>query len=103
MMMEWIFQWLILCSFASSYSLRLIESPSPLMGVTSDAIAWHPGGLIVSWAESLHWPWDLFMACDCGKCLVLKGLAVGQSYFDELLKYIFTYSQLVIGNLPAMF
>jgi hypothetical protein len=26
-----------------------------------------------------------------------------QSYFDELLKYIFTYSQIVIGNLPAMF
>jgi hypothetical protein len=48
------------------------------------------------------WPWDLLLACDCVKCLVLKGLAVGQSYFDELLKYIFTYLQNVIGNLPAM-
>jgi hypothetical protein len=28
---------------------------------------------------------------------------VGQSYFDELMKYIFTYSQNVIGNAPAVF
>jgi hypothetical protein len=33
----------------------------------------------------------------------LKGLAVGQAYFDELLKYIFNYSQIIIGNVPAMF
>jgi hypothetical protein len=26
----------------------------------------------------------------------------GQAYFDELLKYIFTYLQNVIGNVPAM-
>jgi hypothetical protein len=45
----------------------------------------------------------LLLACGCGECLVLKGLAGGQAYFDELLKYIFTYSQLVIGNLSAMF
>jgi hypothetical protein len=36
------------------------------------------------------------------KCLDLKGLVDGQAYFDELLKYIFTYSQIVIGNVPAM-
>jgi hypothetical protein len=35
--------------------------------------------------------------------LEIKGLAGGQSYFDELMKYIFTYSQIVIGNLSAMF
>jgi hypothetical protein len=58
---------------------------------------WFPHGLKV-------WPWieGFFMAWDCGKCLVLKGFAGGQAYFDELLKYIFTYSQLVIGNLSAM-
>lgn len=33
----------------------------------------------------------------------LRGLVDGQAYFDELLKYIFTYLQIVIGNLPAMF
>jgi hypothetical protein len=43
------------------------------------------------------------MAWNCVECLVLKGLAGGQAYFDGLLKYIFTYSQLVIGNVPAMF
>jgi hypothetical protein len=42
------------------------------------------------------------MACDCGKCLVFKGLMACQSYFSELLKYIFTYSQIFIGNVPAM-
>ena len=36
------------------------------------------------------------------ECLVLRGLAVGQAYFDELIKYIFAYSQFFIGNLPAM-
>jgi hypothetical protein len=29
-----------------------------------------------------------------------RGLADGQSYFVELMKYIFTYLQNVIGNLP---
>ena len=27
----------------------------------------------------------------------------GQAYFDELMKYIFTYLQLVVGNLSAVF
>jgi hypothetical protein len=36
------------------------------------------------------------------ECLVLRGLAGCQAYFDELLKYIFTYLQNVIGNLSAM-
>jgi hypothetical protein len=63
---------------------------------------WFLGGLVVQWAESFPWPWDLFMACDCGKCLVLKGLAVGQAYFVELLKYIFTCLQIIIGNVPAV-
>jgi hypothetical protein len=44
----------------------------------------------------------LLLACDCGKRLVLKGLVDGQAYFDELLKYIFTYWKNVIGNVPAM-
>jgi hypothetical protein len=26
----------------------------------------------------------------------------GQAYFDGLLKYISTYSQIIAGNLPAM-
>jgi hypothetical protein len=26
-----------------------------------------------------------------------------QAYFDDLLKYIFTYLQIIIGNVPAMF
>jgi hypothetical protein len=43
------------------------------------------------------------MAWSCVKCLVLKGLVDGQAYFDELMKYIFTYSQIIIGNLSAMF
>jgi hypothetical protein len=43
------------------------------------------------------------MVCDCGKCLEIRGLAVGQSYSIELMKYIFTYSQIIIGNLSAMF
>jgi hypothetical protein len=42
------------------------------------------------------------MVCDCGKRLNLRGLAVGQSYSIELMKYIFTYWQNVIGNVPAM-
>jgi len=45
----------------------------------------------------------LLLACGCGECLVFKGLVGGQAYFDGLLKYIFTYSQLVVGNLSAMF
>jgi hypothetical protein len=36
------------------------------------------------------------------KCLVLKGLVDGQAYFDDLLKYIFTYLQNVIGNWGGM-
>jgi len=52
--------------------------------------------------ESFPWPWDLLLACDWGKRLNLRGLVGGQAYFDELLKYIFTYSQIVIGNLSAM-
>ena len=36
------------------------------------------------------------------KCLDLKGLVDGQAYFDELLKYIFTYLQNVIGNWCGM-
>jgi hypothetical protein len=36
------------------------------------------------------------------KCLVLKGLADGQAYLVELMKYIFTYLQNVIGNSSAM-
>jgi hypothetical protein len=43
------------------------------------------------------------MAWDCVKCLVLKGLAVGQAYFDELLKYILRLLAFFIGNVPAMF
>jgi len=43
------------------------------------------------------------MACDCVECLVLRGLAGGQAYFVELMKYILTYLQNVIGNVPAMF
>jgi hypothetical protein len=58
---------------------------------------WLSHGLEVS-----LWPWDFFLACDCVKCLVLKGLVDGQAYFDESMKYIFTYLQNVIGNLPAM-
>jgi hypothetical protein len=42
------------------------------------------------------------MAWSCVKCFDLRGLAVGQAYFDELLKYIFTYLQNVIGNSSAM-
>jgi hypothetical protein len=42
------------------------------------------------------------MACDCGKSLEIRGLAGGQSYFVELLKYISTYSQIVIGNIPSV-
>jgi hypothetical protein len=64
---------------------------------------WFLGGLVVLVSESFPLPWGLLLACDCVKCLVFKGLAGGQAYFDELLKYIFTYSQLVIGNLSAMF
>jgi hypothetical protein len=91
-----------LCSFASSYSLRLIESPSPLMGVTSDAIAWFLGVSLVLVSESWRWPWYFRLACDCGKCLVFKGLASGQAYFDELLKYILRLLAFFIGNVPAM-
>jgi hypothetical protein len=36
------------------------------------------------------------------ECLDLKGLAVGQAYFDELLKYIFKLLAFFIGNVPAM-
>jgi hypothetical protein len=42
------------------------------------------------------------MAWGCVKCLDLKGLAGGQSHFDDLLKYIFAYSQIFIGNVPAV-
>jgi hypothetical protein len=37
------------------------------------------------------------------KCLVFKGLAVGQAYFDESMKYIFRLLAFFIGNLYAMF
>jgi hypothetical protein len=36
------------------------------------------------------------------ECLVFKGFIACQSYFNELLKYIFTYLQNVIGNSSAM-
>jgi hypothetical protein len=38
-----------------------------------------------------------------GNALNLRGLVSGQAYFDESMKYIFTYLQNVIGNLPAVF
>jgi hypothetical protein len=43
-----------------------------------------------------------FLACDCVKCFDLRGFAGGQAYSVELLKYIFIYSQLIIGNVAAM-
>jgi hypothetical protein len=43
------------------------------------------------------------MAWDCGKCFDLRGLAGGQAYFDELIKYIFRLLAFFIGNVPAMF
>jgi hypothetical protein len=54
-------------------------------------------------SESFPWPWDLFMAWGCVECLDFKGLMACQSYLVGFLKYIFTYSQIFIGNLPAMF
>ena len=42
------------------------------------------------------------MALDWGKRFVLKGLAGGQVYFDELLKYIFTCLRIIIGNVPSV-
>jgi hypothetical protein len=69
------------------------------MGVTGDAIAWFLGGLLVSWAESFPWPWDLFLACDCVETLEFKGFGSLSTIFDEKS---FTYSQIFIGNVPAM-
>jgi hypothetical protein len=34
--------------------------------------------------------------------LEIRGLAGGQAYFNDLLKYIFTYLRNVIGNLGGM-
>jgi hypothetical protein len=31
-----------------------------------------------------------------------KGFGGWSSLFDELLKYIFTYSQIIIGNIPSV-
>jgi hypothetical protein len=73
------------------------------MGMTRRFEAWHLGGLIVSWAESFPWPQDFCLACDWGKRLEIRCFAACQSYFDVLLKYIFTYSRNIVGNLPAMF
>jgi len=42
------------------------------------------------------------MAWDCVKCLDLKGLVSWQAYFVELMKYIFAYSQIIIGNIPSV-
>jgi hypothetical protein len=42
------------------------------------------------------------MALDCGKRLNLRGLVSWQAYFAESMKYIFTYLQNVIGNVPAV-
>jgi hypothetical protein len=72
------------------------------MGVTRGFEAWFLGVSLVLVLESFPWPWDLFLACNCGKRLVLKGLVAGQAYFDELMKYIFTYSQIIIGNVPSV-
>jgi hypothetical protein len=44
----------------------------------------------------------LFLAYDCGKRLDLRGLAVGQAYFDELMKYILRLLAFFIGNVPAV-
>jgi hypothetical protein len=72
------------------------------MGSSRRSEAWFLGVSLVLVSESLPWPWGLFLACDCWKCLVFKGLMACQAHFDELLKYIFTYSQIIIGNLSAM-
>jgi hypothetical protein len=73
------------------------------MGMTGRLEAWSLGVSLVLVLESFPWPWDFFIACDCGKRLGIRGLADGQAYFDGLMKYIFTYSQIIIGNVPAMF
>jgi hypothetical protein len=41
--------------------------------------------------ESFPWPWDLFMACDCVKRLVFKGLAVGQAYLMKKVSKLFSF------------
>jgi len=73
------------------------------MGSSRRSEAWFLGVSLVLVVESFPWPWDLFLACDCGKCLEIRGFVGCQSYFVELLKYIFTYSQIIIGNFSAMF
>ena len=100
---RWTDIWRIQCSFASSSFLALLHHPHPFRELLD---AWMFGSLAFRLAHGLKvWPWDesLFMAYDWGKRLNLSGLAVGQAYFDELLKYIFTYSQIFIGNVSAMF
>jgi hypothetical protein len=52
------------------------------MGVASDFEALLPSVSLVLVFESFPWPWDLFLACDWGKRLEIKGLAVGQAYFS---------------------
>jgi hypothetical protein len=69
-------------------------------------VAWMLGSLAVWLFHGLKvslWPWDLFFACDCGKLLNLRGLAGGQAYFDELLKYISKLLLFFAGNPYAMF
>ena len=61
------------CSLASS-SFLCFASFLHLTGSSGRFEAWLPSGLLVLVLESWRWPWDLFLACDCGKCLVLKGL-----------------------------
>jgi hypothetical protein len=42
------------------------------------------------------------MACDRGTRLEIRGLAVGQAYFDGLMKYILRLLAFFIGNVPSV-
>ena len=74
--------WIIASSF-----LTLLPSFT-LNGISRRFEAWFLGGLVVPWAESFPWPQDFFPACDCVKCLVLKGLIACQHYsMKKVLSY----------------
>jgi hypothetical protein len=57
-------------------------------------VAWKLGTLAVWLSHGLKvwpWPWDLFMACDCGKCFDLKGMADGQAYLIKKVSKFFPF------------